>query len=62
MVTIGIQGAKGSFSILRIVPYVLLVLGFIALKNNDLLQLEYYLPSLLIGIVTGAIVSKEILA
>lgn len=56
------HGVRGSFSIIRIVPYVLLILGFIALKNNELLVLAYYLPSLLIGIVTGAIISKEVLA
>ena len=54
------HGARGAVSVLRIVPYVILIFGFIALKNNDLLELAYYLPSLLIGIVAGAFVSKEI--
>jgi len=52
-------GAKGGISAFRIVPYVLLVLGFIALKNNELLTLWYYLPGLTFGIIIGAFVSKE---
>lgn len=56
------HGAKGSASIFRLVPYIFLVLGFIALKNNELLQISVYLPSLLIGIVVGYLSGKEILA
>ncbi|WP_418641385.1 hypothetical protein [Sulfurimonas sp. ST-27] len=56
------HGFRGSVSIIRIIPYILLILGFIALKNNEVLELAYYLPSLLIGIVTGALVYKEVLA
>jgi len=52
------HGVRGSFSIARLVPYILLVLGFIALKNNNVLELSFYLPSLLIGIVAGAIISR----
>jgi len=52
------HGVRGSFSITRLVPYILLVLGFIALKNNNVLELSFYLPSLLIGIVAGAIISR----
>lgn len=54
------HGAKGSVSVYRIVPYIFLILGFIALKNNEILNLAYYLPSLLIGIVLGSILSKEL--
>ncbi|MDF1883303.1 hypothetical protein JHD49_05055 [Sulfurimonas sp. SAG-AH-194-C21] len=54
------HGARGSASVFRIVPYIFLVLGFIALQNNHLLDLSAYLPSLLIGIVVGTLVSKEI--
>ncbi|MDF1877926.1 hypothetical protein JHD47_08875 [Sulfurimonas sp. SAG-AH-194-L11] len=54
------HGARGSVSVFRIVPYIFLVLGFIALQNNHLLDLSAYLPSLLIGIVIGTLVSKEI--
>ena len=53
------HGARGSVSAFRLVPYLFLVLGFIALKNNNLLELSYYLPSLLIGIIVGSILSKE---
>ncbi len=56
------HGAKGSVSLYRLLPYLFLVLGFIALKNNEILSLSYYLPSLLIGIVVGSFVSKEIVS
>lgn len=53
------HGARGSVSAFRLVPYVFLVLGFIALKNNDLLVIAIYLPSLLVGIVVGSMCSKD---
>ena len=53
------HGTKGSLSPYRLVPYVLLILGFIALENNHILSLWYYLPSLFVGIVVGAMVAKE---
>ena len=53
------HGAKGSVSLFRLLPYLFLVLGFIALKNNELLDIAIYLPSLLIGIVVGSVASKE---
>ncbi len=56
------HGAIGSVSMFRIVPYIFLILGFIALKNNNILDLTVYLPSLLIGIVVGSLISKEIAA
>lgn len=54
------HAARGSVSAFRLVPYVFLVLGFIALKNNELLDIAIYLPSLLGGIIVGSISSKEI--
>ena len=54
------KGVKGSASAFRLLPYLFLVLGFIALANNELLSLSIYLPSLLVGIVVGYLVSKEI--
>lgn len=54
------HGAKGSISIFRLVPYLFLVLGFIALKNNDLLSIAIYLPSLLVGIIVGSVAAKEL--
>ncbi len=55
-------GARGSISAFRLVPYLFLVLGFIALKNNELLSLWYYLPALTVGIVIGSVISKEVIA
>ncbi len=54
------HGAKGSVSLFRLVPYVLLVLGFIALQNNHILDLRFYLPSLLIGIIVGSFLAKKL--
>jgi hypothetical protein len=54
------KGVKGSTSLFRLLPYLILVLGFIALKNNELLDLAIYLPSLLVGIVVGSVSSKEL--
>ena len=54
------HGARGSVSLFRLIPYLFLVLGFIALKNNELLNLAVYLPSLLIGIVVGSLSSKSL--
>ena len=54
------QGVKGGTSLFRLVPYLFLVLGFIALKNNELLDIAVYLPSLLVGIVVGSVSSKEL--
>lgn len=56
------HGARGSISLFRLLPYLFLVLGFIALKNNEVLDLTLYLPSLLVGIVVGSMVSKEIVS
>jgi hypothetical protein len=56
------HGAKGSVSLFRLVPYLFLILGFIALKNNEVLDLSFYLPSLLIGIIVGSLVSNEMLS
>ena len=53
------HGASGASSLLRLVPYIVLVLGFIALENNKLLDIAVYLPSLLLGIIVGSITSKE---
>ena len=53
------HGVRGSISVFRIVPYIFLILGFIALKNNEVLDLRFYLPALLVGIIAGSITSKE---
>lgn len=54
------HGVRGSISVFRIVPYVFLVLGFIALKNNNILNLSAYLPFLFVGIIAASLVSKEV--
>lgn len=54
------HGARGSVSLFRLVPYLLLVLAFIALKNNEILELKFYLPSLLLGIVVASVISKKL--
>jgi len=56
------HGIKGSVSLFRLVPYLLLILGFIALKNNNILDLWVYLPSLFVGILTGSFMAKELFA
>ena len=53
------HGVRGSASAYRLIPYAFLVLGFIALKNNEILDIAIYLPSLLVGIVAGSLSSKE---
>ncbi len=53
------QGLKGSFTLYRIVAYLFLVFGFIALKNNNVLDVKIYLAALLPGIVAGYLVLKE---
>jgi hypothetical protein len=55
-------GTKGGFSLFRLVPYIFLILGFIALKNNEILNLAFYLPALAFGIVIASLVSKEVVA
>jgi hypothetical protein len=56
------HGAKGGLSAFRLVPYVILVLGFIALKNNELLNIGVYLGALLPGMIVGYFSAKEILS
>ena len=56
------DGASAGFSMFRIGAYIFLVLGFISLKNNDILDISIYLPSLLFGIIIGYFSSKELFA
>ncbi len=53
------HGVRGSVSLFRLVPYLFLVLGFIALKNHEVLDIAVYLPSILLGIIIGSISSKK---
>ncbi len=52
-------GLRTSFSLYRLGAYLFLVMGFIALKNNAVLNLGVYLPSLALGIVAGYLFLKE---
>ena len=54
------HGVKGASSFFRLVPYVFLILGFISLENNGLLDAAIYLPSLLLGIIVGSVSAKEL--
>ncbi len=54
------KSAPAMVSLYRIVPYGLLVLGFIALKNNDILSVWTYLIGLGLGIPAGLYVGKGI--
>ena len=45
-------------SIFRVVPYLFLVLGFIGLKNNELLSLVPFLVGLSAGIVVGLFMGR----
>lgn len=53
------KGSKATISPFRLLPYFMLIIGFIALKNNDLLEVFVYLPSLLVGIIYGYIFSGQ---
>ncbi len=52
-------GSGALVSWYRIVPYLFLVLGFIALNNNRLLLLLPYLSGLGLGIVGGYFIGKQ---
>ncbi len=54
------HGVRGASSFFRLIPYAFLVLGFIALQNNGLLDIGIYLPSLLLGIIAGSVSAKEL--
>jgi len=54
------KSAPALFSIFRIVPYFFLVLGFIGLKNNELLSLMPYLIGLGVGILVGLHIGRSL--
>ncbi len=54
------KGSRAGVSLFRLVPYLFLILGFIVLKNNGLLDIAIYLPSLLLGIIAGYFTSKNL--
>jgi hypothetical protein len=56
-----VKASSGAtVSLFRIVPYLFLVVGFIGLQNNHLLQLLPYLLFLSLGLAVGYFVGKEI--
>jgi uncharacterized membrane protein len=52
--------APAMVSVYRLVPYGFLVLGFIGLKNNGLLELWPYLVGIGLGVLAGLFVGKEL--
>ncbi len=52
-------GSTALVSWYRLVPYLFLVLGFIALNNNQMLLLVPYLSGLAVGIVGGYFIGKD---
>ncbi len=52
--------APAMVSLYRLVPYGFLVLGFIGLKNNQLLELWPYLIGLGLGILAGLLIGKRL--
>ena len=55
------KGSRAGFSPFRLLPYLFLILSFIALNNNDILSIKIYLPSLLLGIIIGYTATKDII-
>lgn len=56
------KSSPALLSVYRLVPYGLLVLAFIALKNNQMLSLWYFLPGLAAGIVAGYLSGRALFA
>jgi uncharacterized protein YebE (UPF0316 family) len=54
------KSAPALISIFRVVPYLFLVLGFIGLKNNELLSLVPFLIGLGVGIVVGFFMGRSL--
>jgi len=54
------KSAPALVSIFRVVPYIFLVLGFIGLKNNELLSLVPFLVGLGFGVVVGLFMGRAL--
>ena len=54
------KSTPALISIFRVVPYLFLVLGFIALKNNALLSIPPFLVGLGFGIVAGLFMGRAL--
>ncbi len=54
-----VKNGSAWVSAYRLLPYAFLVLGFLGLQNNHMLQLIPYLSGLAFGIIAGYLLSKE---
>ncbi|MEA1917639.1 MAG: hypothetical protein U9N42_08995 [Campylobacterota bacterium] len=52
------SGAGGGFSFFRLGAYALLIVGFMALKNNHILEIMPYLIGLSVGILSAIGITK----
>jgi hypothetical protein len=55
------QNASAMVSLYRLLPYAFLILGFIALKNSNVLSIAPYLVGLAVGMPIGYLISKHFL-
>lgn len=56
-----LKASKGAtVSLFRIIPYLILMFGFIALQNNHILELLPYLVFLSLGLAVGYFVGREL--
>jgi len=54
------QNSSAWVSAYRLIPYAFLVLGFIALQNNNILDILPYMSGLAVGIPVGYFFAKEL--
>jgi len=54
-----IKSTPGIFSPWRFIPYIILVLSFIALNNNHILEIPAFLIGLGLGIASAVIIGKK---
>lgn len=54
------QGAPAFVSLYRLIPYAILIMGFIGLNNNAMLMLWPYLLGLGTGILAGLLIGREV--
>jgi len=57
-----IKSTPGIFSPLRFAPYVILILSFISLNNNHILDIAAFLIGLGVGIATAILIGKKWIA
>jgi ABC-type antimicrobial peptide transport system permease subunit len=54
------ESSGALFSLYRVLPYIILVVGFIGLKNNELLLILPFLAGLGVGVIAAYFVAKDI--